>query len=96
MGYEITEGTVAWAEKRADQLRAAELEIGAAFDKFGKVIKEIYSGADKMDDQPESDMMRAYARSLNTSYEQMTMVLTDMIMDRQALDKGIAAYRKGA
>ena len=92
MSYTVTEDTVKWARKRVEQVNAAEIDIGAALEKMDGVVEEIRTGCDKMDDQWDSDMFRAYANDLEKLLKDMNERFEEMRKDRNAVRRAIRKY----
>ena len=94
--YEIEAGTVAWARKRVQQLEYAEPEIGEALSYMNMAIDDLRAGADKMDDQPQSDAIRSYANDIEKQVKSLeAMFKKDIVNDRKAIVAGIRIYEEG-
>lgn len=94
MGYEMNERKIPWATKRVDQVKAAELEVGAALEALEKVPKGLRAGADLMDDQPDSDMVRSFANDLEKTAYELRHVLEGMVRDCKDIEKALAEYER--
>ena len=95
MVYKIDGATIAWAQRRSDQLTDSENDIGCAIDRMNKAITCMLDGANEMDDQPESDMVRAFAKNLQALTYQLEARFKSWKRDKKEIDRGIRVYRGG-
>lgn len=95
MDYMIDAGTVKWAERRVDELQEAEIHTGCALELLEGVPKLLRASGDRMDNQPESDMVRAFADDLEKLYVDLLNTFTGWKRDKRAIERGIREFRKG-
>lgn len=94
MGYLIEAGTLDWAEKRVQQLKEAEVEIGCALEHLEIVPKDLRAGALLMYDQPDSDVMESFAMDLDNLFADLQKRFNAMVRDRKAIQTGIRKYEE--
>ncbi len=93
--YQIEAGTVTWARRRVEELYESKVDIGMALEQMANVPELLRVGADRMDNQPESDMARSFANDFERLISLLQQDFDSWMKDREDIAAGIRKYEEG-
>lgn len=94
-GYTLDKGTVKWAKQRWKELDDSNTETGLALELLEKVPGLLMAAADKMDNQPESEIVRSFASDIENMKVSLNMCFLAWISDKNRLRTAIRKYEEG-
>lgn len=91
----VTEETVKWARQRAKELGDSEYDIGFAAERAAIVPVLLRCAADKMDNQPESEMVRSFANDYEKLTHELVKRLAEWKLERKTLVREVLIVEGG-